>query len=191
MAYALGGIALFVLLKSSMQSGISLFPYLDAKIWYYFHMPMSAKWCIQQAIPTIVVPAICLIYHRMRQDSNIPFESLICIRILLGLGILFMPVIFYRFGNYTVLPFLLLLANIIGPGLRQKVSVNQFLTSGLCLFFTVILFAVFYFTPVSSTQRAYIRYIPYYSVLNPERYQPREKVLAERQFYDNELLENE
>lgn len=181
-------IILFSFLKNVFLSGISIFPYIDGKIYYYLHLQMPTTWIFQQIIPVVLVPIVCLIYNYKKRAFSI-FENLVCIRVLLGLGIIFMPHVFYRFANYTVLPILLMLAEIIGPGLQRKVPINQYITSSICLFLTIILFSVFYITPISHTQRAYIRYVPYYSVLNPKYYQPREKVLAERDFYSKDFLE--
>lgn len=121
----------------------------------------NLNWFLLRMAKYVFLPMILLwYYNRMKNDSPM-LESLVCVYIIFGIGILFYEVFFQRFANYAILPFVVLFTNTFFSGQLYKK------TKGIIRSFALsILFVLYGYGYMNYDE--YRSYYPYYSIFNPQ-----------------------
>ena len=108
-----------------------------------------------------LIPLLIYLWDKKVLKEHPQFEGLICFYTILGVGIWFNPVIFDRFPNYITPLYFASLANIIVPSFFKSASASRKLIGTI---FLCLIIAIYGSYPL----RIYKRYVPYYSVINPQ-----------------------
>ena len=128
-------------------------------------------WCALRFIYFSLLPMLTLYLAKNRLKIYVKYEHLICLQILMGVGLWFVPIVFQRLINYTIIFYLVSLADIIGTCLRnQKYRSSISAYSRRCR--TQIVSILFLFTILAhSTYYIHLNFykifIPYHSIFNP------------------------
>lgn len=110
------------------------------------------------------------------------YENIICLQILFGFGMWFVPIVFQRLINYTIIFYLVSLSCIIGSCLRNRVYLsslsyiarkNRKVFARVIFIVTLLAHSSFYIH-----LNFYERYIPYHSIFDPVTEPLREKYVA-------------
>lgn len=108
-----------------------------------------------------VLPLIIYLWDKKVLKESPKYEGLICFYTLLGIGAFFNSTIFERFPNYITPLYFISLTNILVPCFFRKASLSRKLAGTIIFCLIVIVYTSF-------PARIYMRYIPYYSVFNPQ-----------------------
>lgn len=134
----------------------------------------SNKVYLLQLIKYTLLPLSVLFLYNKYYGGYFKYESLVIFHILLGIGSVFYQIIFARFTNYTLPYVILLYAEFIFFSYRKLFTKNRIcVVMSLCILF-VILFD-YGIRPVVDA-RNYNKWIPYYSIFNPQRDNTRESI---------------
>nr|WP_297901345.1 EpsG family protein [uncultured Parabacteroides sp.] len=135
----------------------------------------NLKWTLFQMFPVAILPLLLLWYtkHMKKKDTEM-YEGFLCVRIIMGIGILFFQLIFTRFSNYTTPFLLLLLTECISPVIYKR-KVVRLTMSHVWLWVVITYFSILYMLP-AARGRTYNQWIPYYSIFNPQRDVVRENM---------------
>ena len=149
---------------------------------YYEHSYVGYAWSGFRFIYFSILPLWFLYLSKNRLRLNVKYENIICLQILMGIGLWFVPIVFQRLINYTIVFYLVSLAHVIGTcsrdfQYRRKISVNAYKSRcqlvSILLFFTILAHSSYYIH-----LDFYERYIPYHSVFDPIEVFEREKYIA-------------
>lgn len=108
-----------------------------------------------------LIPLAIYMWDKKVLKEHPKFEGLICFYTILGVGIWFNPAIFDRFPNYITPLYFVSLANIIVPSFFKSATASRKLAGTV---FLCLIIAVYGSFPL----RIYKRYVPYYSIINPQ-----------------------
>ena len=157
--------------------------YIFQKLLRYFEYGnVGYAWCGLRFIYFSILPTLTLYLAKRKLKINVMFENIICLQILMGVGLWFVPIVFQRLINYTIVFYIVSLSNIIGTCLRDlkyKSSISQYSQKcrgqlvKLLLYLTIIFHSSYYIH-----LNFYERYIPYHSVFDPIDVYEREKHVA-------------
>lgn len=149
---------------------------------YNKHAYVGYAWCGLRFIYFSLLPFLTLYWCKYRFHLNIKFENIICLQILFGIGLWFIPIVFQRLINYTIIFYLVALADVIGtvtrdPLYRRPLTVAVRKRRGqlakLLLVLTLMAHSSYYIH-----LNFYDRYIPYHSFFDPVDEPMREKYVA-------------
>lgn len=149
---------------------------------YFEYSNVGYAWSGFRFIYFSILPLWFLYLSKNRLRLNVKYENIICFQILMGIGLWFVPIVFQRLINYTIVFYLVSLADVIGTCLRdfqyrQKISENAYKSRcqlvSILLFFTILAHSSYYIH-----LNFYERYIPYHSVFDPIDVPEREKYVA-------------
>lgn len=149
---------------------------------YFEYSNVGYAWSGFRFIYFSILPLWFLYLSKNRLRLNVKYENIICLQILMGIGLWFVPIVFQRLINYTIVFYLVSLADVIGACLRdfqyrQKISVNAYKSRSQLvsiLFFLTILAHSSYYIHLNF----YERYLPYHSVFDPIDVPEREKYVS-------------
>lgn len=139
-------------------------------------------WCGLRFIYFSLLPFLTLYWCKYRFHLKIKFENIICLQILFGIGLWFIPIVFQRLINYTIIFYLVALADIIGtvtrnPLYRRPLTVDVRKIRGqlakLLLVLTLMAHSSYYIH-----LNFYEIYMPYHSIFDPKEEPMREKYVA-------------
>ena len=139
-------------------------------------------WCGLRFIYFSLLPFLTLYWCKYRFHLKIKFENIICLQILFGIGLWFIPIVFQRLINYTIIFYLVALADVIGtvtrdPLYRKPLTVAVRKRRGqlakLLLVLTLMAHSSYYIH-----LNFYEIYIPYHSFFDPKEEPMREKYVA-------------
>lgn len=157
--------------------------YIFQKILRYNEQAyVGYAWCGFRFIYFSILPFITLYLCKYRFRLKIKFESIICLQILFGIGLWFVPIVFQRLMNYTIIFYLVALADVIGtvtrdPSYRGQLTVVARQSRGqiakTLLVLTLMAHSTYYIH-----LNFYERYIPYHSIFDPVEEPVREKYVA-------------
>lgn len=116
------------------------------------------------------IPLAILVFGKYVLRTEVHYEPLYCVMALLGIGVLFSPVVFSRFTNYIYPLYALSLADVLCTGLGRAASAVRRLAA---LALGAVVFVVYgsYYVHLDF----YLRWVPYSSVLVPVDYSTREQ----------------
>lgn len=98
------------------------YPLIGEKINSYGNNDFAGYlWAILRMIQYTIIPLICLVFAKYNLKIVPKFEFAYLFLILLGIGVVFNPVIFSRFANYFMPLYSLSLATLICSFIRKKV----------------------------------------------------------------------
>lgn len=177
----LGFIMMGTLLSVIMErmAGFFIFQKL---LRYAEHNHVGYAWCGFRFLYFSLLPMIALYICKNTFHLKMKYENLICLQILMGFGLWFVPIVFQRLINYTIIFYLVALAKIIGTVVRDKkyrshLSVNirssRTLLANVFLILTLVAHSSYYIH-----LHFYDRYIPYHSIMDPIEESIREKYVA-------------
>ena len=149
---------------------------------YYEYSNVGYAWSGFRFIYFSILPLWFLYLSKNRLRTPVKYENIICLQILMGIGLWFVPIVFQRLVNYTIVFYIVSLAHVIGTCLRdfqyrRMISVNAYKSRcqlvRVLLFFTILAHSSYYIH-----LNFYERYIPYHSVFDPIEVPEREKYVA-------------
>lgn len=108
-----------------------------------------------------LLPLLIYFWDKKILKESPKYEGLICFYTLLGIGAFFNSTIFERFPNYITPLYFISLTNILVPCFFRKATLSRKLAGTIIFCLVVIVYTSF-------PARIYMRYIPYYSVFNPQ-----------------------
>ena len=145
-------------------------PSIGAKAQGYGkHTYVGYLWAGLRFFQFTIIPIMVLIVSKRILRLSIPYEICYLILILLGIGVLFVPIIFQRFTNYFTPLFALSVSHILVKGIKS-VSINKNIATVLVSLVLTIGYGSYYIY-----LDFYQRWIPYSSVFNPVVYNERYK----------------
>ena len=149
---------------------------------YFEYSNVGYAWSGLRFIYFSILPLWFLYLSKKRLRVNVKYENIICFQILMGIGLWFVPIVFQRLINYTIVFYLVSLAHVTGTCLRdtqyrRMISVNAY--KSRCQFVNMLLVCTIlahssYYVHLNF----YERYIPYHSVFDPVDVPEREKYVA-------------
>ncbi|MDD6314969.1 MAG: EpsG family protein [Porphyromonadaceae bacterium] len=104
---------------------------------------MNANWMILRISQTVAIPLLMLLIYKYKYKQHIPFESIFCLMILFGMGILVFEEIFVRFTNYPMPIYLVSSATLVGTSIRRKANKKI-----LGYSFLLMIIAVYLYNPI-------------------------------------------
>ena len=132
-----------------------------------FGESLNINWIIMRVLRHTVVPIFIIAFARFYRKHH-RYEWCSCLYALIGLGCIEYSIIFSRFTNYLVVPFLIYL-------LETVFSSRKYVIKYLIIF--LFLFISFYSRIKSKDFKLYI---PYHSIYNPQTESEREWMRDER-----------
>lgn len=149
---------------------------------YFEYSNVGYAWSGLRFIYFSILPLWFLYLSKNRLRAHIKYENIICLQILMGIGLWFVPIVFQRLINYTIVFYLVSLAHVVGTCLRDSqykqtigVYAHKCRRQLVCilLFLTIAAHSSYYIH-----LNFYERYIPYHSVFDPIDVPEREKYVA-------------
>lgn len=149
---------------------------------YSEHSYVGYAWSGLRFIYFSLIPMLTLYLCKTTFHLQIKYENVICLQILMGFGLWFVPIVFQRLINYTIIFYLVALADVLGTVFRDrryrirlnlKVRSSRTQLANMLLIFTLITHMSYYVH-----LNFYERYIPYHSVFDPVDEPIREKYIA-------------
>lgn len=107
-----------------------------------------------------LLPLLIYLWDKKVLKESPRYEGLVCFYTLLGIGAFFNTTIFERLPNYITPLYFISLTNILVPCLFRKATLSRKLVGAIVFCLIIIVYTSF-------PARIYMRYIPYYSVFNP------------------------
>lgn len=157
--------------------------YIFQKLLRYFEYGnVGYAWAGLRFIYFSILPMFTLYLAKNKFKIKVQFENIICLQILMGVGLWFIPIVFQRLINYTIVFYLVSLAHITGTCLRNPQYRNSLSKSArkyrsqlvsILLFLTILAHSTYYIH-----LNFYERYIPYHSIFDPIDVPEREKYVA-------------
>jgi len=139
-------------------------------------------WCGLRFLYFSLLPMFCLYLCKNRFQLKCKYENMICLQILLGFGIWFVPIVFQRFMNYTIVFYLVALADIIGTIFRDwnyRCQIPMISWEGKARLAKILLvLTIFAHSTYYIHLNFYEIYIPYHSMFDPIDEPMREKYVA-------------
>lgn len=136
---------------------------------YGQHSYVGYFWAALRVFQFSIIPLLVIFVSKKILKISIPYEISYLILILLGIGILFVPIIFQRFTNYFTPIFALSVSQVLVKGIRS-VTINKNVAAALVSFILVIGYGSYYIY-----LDFYKMWIPYSTVFNPVVYSERYK----------------
>lgn len=162
--------AMCVVLKPIFSLVETVAPAIGAKaVSYGKHTYVGYLWAGLRIFQFSIIPLITLYVCHAQFHYHPKFEFSYLMLILLGIGIVFSPIIFQRFTNYFYPLLSLSLADVVCRGIRS-ININKRILSTV-----MALVIVFGYGSYFVYLNFYQMWIPYYSILNPVHYSPRER----------------
>lgn len=128
---------------------------------------LNLRFILFHLITKTLLPLSILIYQKYFLKRIPAFENMCCLHCILGLGVIFYPVIFYRFTNYFT-PFLAIMVTLFfGSIPLYKIIQRIFVRLVLIVF--LFIYGYGYFVSVRDYPRAYQVWLPYQSVFGEVR----------------------
>ena len=167
---------------AAVMQKLGAYPIFHKLLRYFEYSNGGYAWRGLRFIYFSLLPMLTLYWAKKKLKVNVIFENIICLQILMGVGLWFVPIVFQRLINYTIVFYLVSLAHIIGTCLRDShyrsaISVRARKYRGqlvyILLFLTLLAHSSFYIH-----LRFYERYIPYHSMFDPIDEPEREKYIA-------------
>ena len=125
-------------------------------------------WIIVQLINKAAFPFLFFILYKNIKRS-FKYESMILVNIAMGIGSIFLQIIFQRLANYFIMFYILMLAELLP---LYKVSKNRVVLMYVMCFFVFTIFYLYYFKSVDSSKMKdipqYSSFYPYHSILFKE-----------------------
>lgn len=175
-AFILGSIALFPIIK--MLSEYYIFEKL---LRYDEHLYVGYAWVGFRFIYFSVLPLYCLNFFHKRFGIPCKYEGIILLQIILGVGLWIIPVIFQRLINYTIIFYLVSLAEMLGTVLRDSkwsLSHRNSISFQKAIARTMLVLTILAHSSFYIHLGFWERYIPYHSVFDPINEPGREKFVA-------------
>lgn len=128
-------------------------------------------WCALRFIYFSLLPMLTLYMAKNKLKIDVKYENLICLQILMGVGLWFVPIVFQRLINYTIIFYFVSLAHVIGTCLRNpqyRSSISAYSRRcrtqmvSILLFFTILAHGSYYIH-----LNFYKIFIPYHSIFDP------------------------
>lgn len=179
--YALGFVVLGFIM-APLMARLSDYFIFQKLLRYNQHAYVGYAWCGFRFIYFSLLPFLTLYWCKHRFHVRIKFENMICLQILFGIGIWFVPIVFQRLMNYTIIFYLVALADVIGTVTRDSTykglltvaaSQSRCQLAKLLLVLTIMAHSSYYIH-----LNFYERYIPYHSIFDPIEEPMREKYVA-------------
>lgn len=176
------GFIVFGLISASIMKQLGDFFIFQKLLLYYQQTYVGYAWCGFRFIYFSLLPFLTLYLCKRVFHLKIKFENIICLQILFGIGIWFVPIVFQRLINYTIIFYLVALADIIGtvtrdPSYRRRLSIparrGRAKIAKILLVLTILAHSSYYIH-----LDFYERYIPYHSMFDPIDEPMREKYVA-------------
>ena len=109
---------------------------------YFEYSNVGYAWSGFRFIYFSLLPLWFLYLSKKRLRVNVKYENIICFQILMGIGLWFVPIVFQRLINYTIVFYLVSLAHVTGTCLRdtqyrRMISVNAY--KSRCQFVNMLL----------------------------------------------------
>lgn len=116
-----------------------------------------------------LIPFLFLIFCKKIFHAYPQFEISYLVMILLGVGVIFSPIIFQRFTNYFYPLYALSIADVISHGIVSVNNAKKMAALMMGLLITIGYGSYFFYLD------AYKMWVPYSSVFNPQEYSFRQK----------------
>lgn len=140
----------------------------------------TLNWIIGSLIRQVIIPFVFVFIYRKVLRKTSWLDDVIILYVFLGIGSVFYQTIFYRFSNYIILFYMLLLSNLFYDIFVVR---NRCLFSFLCVSVFVLFFLCLswrnHMSDYSFIKNGFIRYqiwYPYYSIFD-------EQMSANREIY--------
>ena len=139
-------------------------------------------WCGFRFLYFSLLPILVLLICKNNYKLTCQFEGIICFQILLGLGLWFVPIVFQRLINYTIVFYIVSMVQMLGTVMRDpdywkhfnRQVVNARIGVAKMIIWLTLLAHSSYYIHLNF----YKRYIPYHSVFNPIEVPERENFVA-------------
>lgn len=169
------------LLLSIIMQKLAAFSIFQKLMRYDQHSYVGYAWVgfrfIYFSILPLFVLNVCKKYRIVCK-----YENIICLQILFGFGMWFVPIVFQRLINYTIIFYLVSLSCIIGSCLRNRVYLSSL--SYIARKNRKVFARVIFIVTLLAHSSYYIHlnfyeiYIPYHSIFDPVTEPLREKYVA-------------
>lgn len=146
--------------------------FIFQKLLRYFDQGyVGYAWSALRFIYFSLLPILTLYLAKNRLKIDVKYENLICLQILMGVGLWFVPIVFQRLINYTIIFYLVSLADVIGTCLRDpqyRSSISSYSRRcrtqivSILLMFTILAHSSYYIH-----LNFYKIFIPYHSIFDP------------------------
>lgn len=179
--YVLGFI-IFGFVMAPLMQRLSDYFIFQKLLRYNRQAYVGYAWCGLRFIYFSLLPFLTLYWCKHKFHLSIKFENIICLQILFGIGLWFVPIVFQRFMNYTIIFYLVALADVIGtvtrdPWYRGQLTIAARQGRGqlakILLVLTIMAHSSYYIH-----LNFYEIYIPYHSIFDPIEEPMREKYVA-------------
>lgn len=149
---------------------------------YFEYSNVGYAWSGFRFIYFSLLPLLFLYLSKKRLRIEVKYENIICFQILMGIGLWFVPIVFQRLINYTIVFYLVSFAQVAGTCMRdvlyrRVISASAYKSRcqlvSMLLFCTILAHSSYYIH-----LNFYERYIPYHSVIDPVDVPEREKYVA-------------
>jgi hypothetical protein len=154
--------------------------YIFSKILRYSeHGYVGYLWVMLRILYFAILPSIILYICKFKYNIKFKYESLICLQILLSLGLFFVPILFQRLINYTIIPYLVALSEGLGILLTKKQNISLYAKKARAIMasFFVILTIAFHSTYYVHLD-FYQCWYPYHSMFDPVEVYSRSRFIA-------------
>jgi len=126
-----------------------------------------------------IFPLFFILLRKQNNGNNKYYENMLCVYVLIGMLIWFVP-IFYRFTNYITMFYVLLLSDVFFDiaKLRFFSRTRKFAVIGIFSIFYISMSFLSFFTSYEGVEdgKAYRDFYPYHSIFNPVKDPIREKI---------------
>lgn len=145
---------------------------------YLNNFDLSWKWKFYNLCLYSIFPFLLFVFNKRNLRNAAFYESMLCIHIIIGIGLTFIP-IFYRFADYTMPIYILFLTEYIQITAINSHTQIRFQKVLFMLSFIIIPFLIIYTTSSSNfvaDSKYYHRWYPYHSIFDPQKEPIRERM---------------
>lgn len=169
----------FGVLMSKIMNSLAQYYIFNKLLRYTDHSYVGYLWCGFRFIYFSLLPILVLYICKLRYKLPCQFENIICFQIILGFGLWFVPIVFQRLINYTIVFYIVSMVQMFGTIIRDKTyrsSIGSYATQArervahLMIFLTIIAHSSYYIH-----LDFYEIFIPYHSAFDPIEVPEREK----------------
>lgn len=167
---------------SSFMGWLAQYYIFSKLLRYNTQLHVGYGWIGFRFIYFALLPYLTLRLNKKYFHIPLEYEHLICLQILMGISLWFVPIVFQRLINYTIIFYLVSLAHIIGTSLRDREYLTAYTLGGvrmrgqlakILLVLTICAHSTYYIH-----LHFHERYIPYHSIFDPIEEPMREKYVA-------------
>lgn len=155
---------LLLIVSQPIMHFLSSYSILNKINRYISYQNVGYLWAGFRFIYFGLIPLLFLCFFKKRE--RIQYEGLICFQFLLSLGLFFVPIIFQRLINYTIIFYLSSLVNLTMPAISQRIKYQKKSLRSQVSFFIVILTLIAH-SSFYIHLNFYQIWIPYHSIFDP------------------------